>query len=169
MAQSSRFTKTTPRFPLADLRIPAAQPLSIQRSGPGGGEPTDVWRPEPETKLPRSPAAQRSGPGASSSGASVPSPVPEHNTRNESDRSLARPHGLMVCAQEKHTWSGPRTKWLAFWLQRSPLPPASESCASPTRSGRRSPTTPPIPAGVSAPPPPTPREFRTRRPPRTRS
>lgn len=49
----------------------------------------------------------------------------------------------MVCAQEKHTWSGPRTKWLAFWLQRSPLPPASESCAPPTRSGRRSPTTPP--------------------------
>lgn len=70
MAQSSRFTKTTPRFPLADLRIPAAQSLSIQSSGPGagewggGGEPTDVWRPEPETKLPRSQRAHRSGPEA---------------------------------------------------------------------------------------------------------
>lgn len=73
MAQSSRFTKTTPRFPLADLRIPAAQSLSIQSSGPGagggcggrgGGEPTDVWRPELETKLPRSQRAHRSGPGA---------------------------------------------------------------------------------------------------------
>lgn len=64
-------------------------------------------------------------------------PVPEHNTRNESDRSPARPlalpHCLAVRAQERHTWSGPLTKWLALRLRRSPLPllPASESCAPP--------------------------------------
>lgn len=119
--------------PTSAYQRPSHSPFSAQARG--GGEPTDVWR--PETKLPRSLAAQRSGPGAPNSGASVPSPVPEHNTRNESDRSPARPpalpHGLAVRAQERHTWSGPLTKWLALRLRRSPLPllPASESCAPP--------------------------------------
>lgn len=103
MAQSSRFTKTTPRFPLADLRIPAAQPLSIQSSGPGrggggrgGGEPTDVWRPEPETKLPRSQRAHQIGPRVPNLGASVPSPVPQTTLRTSRQdptpwRSALRP------------------------------------------------------------------------------
>lgn len=54
MIQSSHFTKTTPRFPFADLCIPAGQSLLIHRSQtPGGGETTDVWKIESmETMLP---------------------------------------------------------------------------------------------------------------------
>lgn len=54
MIQSSHFTKTTPRFPFADLCIPAGQSLFIHHSQTqGGGETTDVWKIESmETMLP---------------------------------------------------------------------------------------------------------------------
>lgn len=114
--------------PTSAYQRPSHSPFSAQARG--GGEPTDVWR--PETKLPRSLAAQRSGPGAPNSGAS--GPRTQHSERvGPLARSPALPHCLAVRAQERHTWSGPLTKWLALRPRRSPLPllPASESCAPP--------------------------------------
>jgi hypothetical protein len=63
MAQSSRFTKTTPRFPLADLRIPAAQPLSIQSSGPGRGAAGGAGEGSPQ--MSGDPSPRQSCPAAS--------------------------------------------------------------------------------------------------------
>lgn len=63
MAQSSRFTKTTPRFPLADLRIPAAQPLSIQSSSPGRGAAGGAGEGSPQ--MSGDPSQRQSCPAAS--------------------------------------------------------------------------------------------------------
>lgn len=90
MAQSSRFTKTTPRFPLADLRIPAAQSLSIQSSGPGAGGGVRGARgrgahrcleTRARDKAAPQPAGSRERAWGTELGASVPSPVPQTTLR----------------------------------------------------------------------------------------
>lgn len=94
MAQSSRFTKTTPRFPLADLRIPAAQPLSIQSSGPGRGaaggagegSPQMSGDPSPRQSCPAASGLTRSGLGYRTWGRRFQA-GPPNNTQNKSPGS----------------------------------------------------------------------------------
>lgn len=124
MAQSSRFTKTTPRFPLADLRIPAAQPLSIQSSGParggaggaGEGSPQMSGDPSPRQSCPA--ASGLTGAGLGYGTWERRFPVRSPKQRSEQVARLPRPggprsgHSTSPRKQTRpgeSTWSGPHT------------------------------------------------------------
>lgn len=163
--------------PTSAYQQPSRSPFRAQAQGRGGecggrggGEPTDVWRPEPETKLPRSQRAHRSRPGAPNLERRFQVRSPKQHSEQVS--RLPRPGGQRSghsISPRKQTRRGetleadPTLSTKCGAKGQVPLPQAQASGPAHRPPGVTgdSFTVPNSRQHLSAPQPPTPRESRT--------